>query len=218
MKTWILSGILVLCLAVGFTVGCNENRSGAEQKGNPEVGAADTRTDTGITAELKGKITDDDLLNNTDISVDTDNGVVTLTGSVATEAQKARAEELAKGTKGVVSVNDKLVLNPEKSKGITGTAEEKTKEGYSEAKEKTKEEYSEAKGSLSNARITSEVKLKFAADDTVKALNIDVDTNNGVVTLNGTVNSKNELQQAIRLAKSVDGVKQVKSNLTISQH
>ena len=218
MKTWILSGILVLCLAVGFMAGCNENNSRAEQKENPKVGTTETRSDTAITAELKGKITDDDLLNNTDISVDTDNGVVTLTGSVATEAQKARAEELAKGTQGVLSVNDKLALNPEKSKGITGTAEEKTKEGYSEAKEKTKEEYSEAKGSLSNARITSEVKLKFAADDTVKALNIDVDTNNGVVTLNGTVNSKNELQQAIRLAKSVDGVKQVKSNLTISQH
>jgi hyperosmotically inducible protein len=61
------------------------------------------------------------------------------------------------------------------------------------------------------------VKLKFAADDTVKALNIDVDTNNGTVTLNGTVNSKVELEKAIQLAKSVDGVTHVKSNLTVSQ-
>jgi hyperosmotically inducible periplasmic protein len=207
MKTWILSGILVLCLAVGFMAGCNENSSRAEQKENPnQVGATETRSDTAITAELKGKITDSELLDNTDISVETNNGVATLTGAVATEAQKAHAEELAKNTKGVTSVDNKLVVNPEKSKGIVGNAEEKAKEGYSESKD-----------ALSNARITSEVKLKFAADDTVKALNIDVDTNNGVVTLNGTVNSKKELNQAVQLAKSVDGVKHVKSNLTISQ-
>jgi hyperosmotically inducible periplasmic protein len=207
MKTWILSGILVLCLAVGFMAGCNENSSRAEQKENPnQVGATETRSDTAITAELKGKITDSELLDNTDISVETNNGVATLTGAVATEAQKAHAEELAKNTKGVTSVDNKLVVDPEKSKGIVGNAEEKAKEGYSESKD-----------ALSNARITSEVKLKFAADDTVKALNIDVDTNNGVVTLNGTVNSKKELNQAVQLAKSVDGVKHVKSNLTISQ-
>lgn len=209
MKTWILSGILVLSLALGFMAGCNENNSRAEQKDNPtQVGSTkDARSDTAITAELKGKITDSDLLDNTDISVDTDHNVVTLSGSVATAEQKAHAEELAKNTTGVLSVNNKLAIDPDKSKGMTGTAEEKTKEGYNETK-----------GALSNARITSEVKLKFAADDTVKALNIDVDTNNGVVTLNGTVNSKAELQKAIQLAKSVDGVHHVKSNLTIAQH
>jgi hyperosmotically inducible periplasmic protein len=208
MKTWILSGILVLCLALGFMAGCNENNSRAEQKDNPnQIGATkDARSDTSITAELKGKITDDDLLNDTDISVETQNGIATLTGSVATAEQKARAEELAKGTTGVMSVNNKLAVNPDQSKGMTGNAGDKAKEGYSETK-----------GALSDARITSEVKLKFAADDTVKALNIDVDTDNGVVTLNGAVNSKSELQQAIRLAKTIDGVKHVKSNLTIAK-
>jgi hyperosmotically inducible protein len=209
MKIWILSGILVLCLALGFTAGCNENNSRAEQKDNPtQIGATkDARSDTAITAELKGKITDSELLDNTDISVDTDHNVVTLTGEVANAEQKALAEELAKNTTGVLSVNNKLAINPDNSKGLTENAGEKAKEGYDETT-----------GTLSNARITSEVKLKFAADDTVKALNIDVDTSNGVVTLNGTVNSKAELQKAIQLAKTVDGVKQVKSNLTVAQH
>jgi hyperosmotically inducible periplasmic protein len=209
MKTWILPGILVLCLALGFMAACNENSSRAEQKDNPnQIGATkDARSDTAITAELKGKITDSELLDNTDISVDTDHNVVTLSGEVATAEQKAHAEDLAKNTTGVLSVNNKLAINPDKSKGLTETAGEKTKEGYDETK-----------GALGNARITSEVKLKFAADDTVKALNIDVDTSNGVVTLNGTVNSKAELQKAIQLAKTVDGVKEVKSNLTIAKH
>jgi hyperosmotically inducible periplasmic protein len=208
MKIWILSGILVLSLALGFMAGCNENNSRAEQKENPsQIGSTkDTRSDTAITAELKGKITDDDLLNNTDISVDTQNNIVTLSGSVGTAEQRARAEELAKNTTGVLTVNNKLEINADHSKGMTGDAGDKAKEGYNETK-----------GALSNARITSEVKLKFAADDRVKALNIDVDTNNGVVSLTGAVNSKAELQKAIQLAKSVDGVKQVKSHLTIAK-
>jgi hyperosmotically inducible periplasmic protein len=208
MKTWILSGILVFCLALGFMAGCNENNSRAEQKDNPaQVGSTkDARSDTAITAELKAKITDSDLLDHTDISVDTNHNVVTLSGSVATPEQKAHAEELAKNTNGVLSVINKLEVKPDSGKGIGSSAGEKTKEGYNDTK-----------GALSNARITSEVKLKFAADDTVKALNIDVDTNNGVVTLNGTVNSKAELQKAIQLAKTVDGVTQVRSHLTIAQ-
>lgn len=225
MKTWILSGILVLCLAVGFMAACNENRSGAEpDKANPnQVASNETRTDTGITAEVKAKITDDELLDNTDVSTETENGVVTLTGTVKTEAQKTRAEEIARNTKGVVSVNSKVVVDPnyssltDKTKEAAKEVEQKTKEVAKDAEQKTKEGYSETKEALGDARITSEVKLKFAADDTVKALNIDVDTDNGTVTLNGTVNSKKELDQAIRLAKSVEGVKHVKSNLQISQ-
>src|SRR5262245_45160824 len=168
--------------------GCNENNSRAEQdRNNPnKVGTSETRSDIAITAEVKGKITDDELLDNTDVSTETENGVVTLTGTVATEAQKARAEEIAKGTQGVVSVNDNMVVNPNNSSSL--------KEKTNEAEQKLKEGYSETKSGLSDARITSEVKLKFAADDTVKALNIDVDTNNGVVALHGTVNSKKELQ------------------------
>jgi hyperosmotically inducible protein len=200
MKTWILSGILVLCLALGFMAGCNENSSRAEQdRNNPnKVGTTEARSDTVITAEVKAKITDDELLDNTDVSTETQNGIVTLTGTVATEAQKARAEEIAKGTQGVVAVNNTLELKPSESSSL-------------------KEKSDEAKGDLGDARITSEVKLKFAADDTVKALNIDVDTSNGIVTLNGSVNSRNELEQAVRLAKQVDGVKQVKTNLTVSK-
>ena len=225
MKTWILTGILVLCLAVGFMAGCNENSSRAEQKENPnQISTTEARSDTAITAELKGKITDDELLDNTDVSTETENGVVTLTGTVATEAQKTRAEEIAKNTNGVVSVNSQIVVNPstsssleEKTKDAAKKVEQTTKEVAKEAEQKTKEGYSETKEALGDARITSEVKLKFAADDTVKALNIDVDTDNGVVSLNGTVNSKKELDQAIRLAKAVDGVKKVKSNLQISQ-
>ena len=65
----------------------------------------------------------------------------------------------------------------------------------------------------SDAVITGKVKTALAADDLVKARRIDVDTSRGVVTLNGTVGSAAEKTQAIRLARSISGVVDVKDNL-----
>ena len=67
-----------------------------------------------------------------------------------------------------------------------------------------------------DATITSAVKMKFAADKTVDALDINVDTNDGNVTLTGNVRSKAEADQAVLLAKNVEGAKNVTSRLTIT--
>jgi len=64
-----------------------------------------------------------------------------------------------------------------------------------------------------DAAINAQVKTVLAADSMVKARNIDVDTVRGVVTLNGTVHSAAEKAQAIKLARSIDGVVQVRDNL-----
>lgn len=66
---------------------------------------------------------------------------------------------------------------------------------------------------VSDATINTKIKALFAADDLVKARNINVDTIRGVVQLNGTVNSAAEKAQAINLARKVDGVVEVKDNL-----
>jgi hyperosmotically inducible periplasmic protein len=66
-----------------------------------------------------------------------------------------------------------------------------------------------------DATITSAVKMKLAKDKTVSAHNIDVDTKDGNVTLTGNVKSKTEADQAVALAKSVEGVKSVTPHLTI---
>jgi hypothetical protein len=53
----------------------------------------------------------DDLRDST-INVDVDNNVVTLKGSVATAAQKTKAEQVAKGIEGVKSVRNQLTVAP----------------------------------------------------------------------------------------------------------
>ena len=57
--------------------------------------------------------------------------------------------------------------------------------------------------------ITTAVKSKLAADDTVKAYQVDVDTNNHVVTLKGDVNSSLAKERAVEIARNTDGVRDV---------
>ncbi len=68
-----------------------------------------------------------------------------------------------------------------------------------------------------DASITAAVKMKFANDETVHANNIDVDTSNGVVTLTGVVASQDEAKRAVQLAWTAEGVKDVRSNLTVQR-
>ncbi len=46
---------------------------------------------------------------------------------------------------------------------------------------------------------------------------VSVTTNNGVVTISGTVASKDDMNRIIRLAKEVDGVKKVDNQMTVSE-
>lgn len=101
---------------------------------------------------------------------------------------------------------------------------DKTKEGVNELKEKVDEQNIPEKAEKSgekldqmalDASITAAIKMKLANDETVKALNINVETDAGHVTLIGKVSSTSEADRAIELAKQVDGVKSVKSQLTV---
>jgi hyperosmotically inducible protein len=65
--------------------------------------------------------------------------------------------------------------------------------------------------------ITTAVKTKLAADDTVKAYKIDVDTKNATVTLTGTVDSSDAKAKAVAIARSTKGVADVVDQLSVSQ-
>src|SRR5205085_2268708 len=83
------------------------------------------------------------------------------------------------------------------------------------ATEKTKAAAKATGDNITDAAITTAVKTKFLADSKVSGLNINVDTNNHVVTLTGPVHSAAEKAEAIRLAKTTSGVNRVVSKLTV---
>ena len=68
---------------------------------------------------------------------------------------------------------------------------------------------------IDDATVTTRVKTAFINDPAVGAMRIDVDTFKGVVTLSGSVKSKDEEAKAMALARSIKGVTDVKSTLQI---
>ncbi|MFQ5417326.1 MAG: BON domain-containing protein [Myxococcota bacterium] len=68
---------------------------------------------------------------------------------------------------------------------------------------------------VDDASITTGVKTRFVRDGRVDALDINVDTYEGVVTLNGSVPSKRVEGRAMQIARSVKGVRGVRSNLVV---
>jgi hyperosmotically inducible protein len=63
-----------------------------------------------LTAKIKSKMALDDTVRAAAIDVDTAGGVVTLSGTVRSEAERAKAIQLARETEGVTSVTDRLVI------------------------------------------------------------------------------------------------------------
>jgi len=132
------------------------------------------------------------------VAVD-DKGVATLSGDVATAAQKAAAGTLA-NVEGITRVVNNITVDPDEDK----TLAERTKNGLNKAGEK-----------ISDAWITTKVKWFFVGEDLLADSNINADTADGVVTLKGTVKTDAGKKRAVALTSGVDGVKRVVDQMTI---
>ena len=150
-------------------------------------------SDVGITTKVKAKLAADSTIKATQINVDTKDKVVTLSGTVDSEAAKTQALALARGTEGVSDVVDNLTL--------TAPAPAQAQGGIGQA--------------LDDATITAAVKSKLIADTAVSGLKIDVDTQSGVVSLTGPVKSQTEKDTALRIARETSGVKDVQDKLVV---
>ena len=92
------------------------------------------------------------------------------------------------------------------------------KEGSTEVAQQAGDKAEDVGETIEDASITSAIKMKFANDELVSASNINVDTDEGNVTLSGIVSNQAELDRAMQLGRSVDGVNSVHSNLTMSSN
>ena len=85
-----------------------------------------------------------------------------------------------------------------------------------EVRTEAKQATNTAANVVDNAALTTKVKAALLADDMVKGTQINVDSNNGVVKLTGTVDSPAHVSRAVEVAKGVQGVTSVDNNLTAS--
>jgi hypothetical protein len=70
---------------------------------------------------------------------------------------------------------------------------------------------------LDDSVITAKVKSAFVADSEVSALNIKVETVNGIVQLSGFAGSRKEIDRATEVARNVQGVKSVENNIQLKE-
>jgi hyperosmotically inducible periplasmic protein len=70
---------------------------------------------------------------------------------------------------------------------------------------------------IDDTTLTATVKTKLSVDKLANLTRIDVDTYNGVVSLNGVVSTPEEKQRAEEIARTVNGVKKVVNNLQVRQ-
>lgn len=217
---------LSLMMAGALVCGANSYNDEANAENTVEQTADDVKQtidDAAITAAIKAKFGADDLVSASSIDIDTDNGFVTLNGVVKTKAEADRAVEIAQTVDGVRQVSSNLKLNSaSEAESTNSEIKERTGEAASDVKESAEkagtsitEGVEKTADAVSDATITGEIKLKFASDDLVSASSIDIDTKNGIVHLNGKVKNQAEANRAVEIAKKVDGVKKVRSNLVI---
>jgi osmotically-inducible protein OsmY len=102
-----------------------------------------------------------------------------------------------------------------KQAGATMTTTQATQNKADMATPKTDVRAADKKNPVADAAITTKVKSKFAADSQVSALNIHVDTDNGVVKLSGTAKSQQEAAKAAEIAKATEGVSAVENSIHV---
>jgi hyperosmotically inducible protein len=100
-KTLIAAGLVAAFSAVPFAqVAAQDAMKSASNQTVP-----DKTADTWITTKVKSELATTKNVKSTDISVSTMDGVVTLTGTASSSAEKAKVEQVAKAVKGVKSVD-----------------------------------------------------------------------------------------------------------------
>ena len=77
------------------------------------------------------------------------------------------------------------------------------------------QKHSSAAEYIDDAVITTKVKAALLGDPDLSAAEINVETYNGEVQLSGFVSTKAQIAQAVKTARSVDGVRAVKNSLQL---
>jgi osmotically-inducible protein OsmY len=168
---------------------------------NTARAAADAVDDSWITMKIQSRYFLDDDVRLRNIDVDTKDGMVTLKGAVASEGERQQALSIARSTDGVTMVHDNLVVD----RGTSSSRRDVSPSAGARG----------ADDRIDDAWITMKIQSKYFIHDEIKSRKVDVDTKNGVVTLNGSVPSDVAKRAAEVIARDTDGVARVVNSLKV---
>ena len=194
-----------------------------EVKQDTKNAAAKTGTaikDSWITLKVHSQFVPEDALKDSDIDVDTNNGVVMLNGTVASEAGRAKAIAIAKATDGVKNVMDHLRVavaadSTAAMREAGREAGDKTKDAARTTADKTRETAGTTGKTITDGWIKSKIAAQYVTESSLDNSDIDIDVSKGMVALKGAVRTAAAKDRATAIAKGTDGVKGVKNDLKI---
>ena len=143
--------------------------------------------DSTITSKVNFAFINDSLVKARQIDVDTMEGNVLLTGVVETEAETARAVELAGKVPGVKRVDNNMQIG---SKSLSMA--------------------------MTDKQVGFKVKAQLIRESDIRSFNIDVDVEMGVVTLSGKVGSEALKARVFEIARRTSGVLKIVDNVTVA--
>ena len=168
-----------------------------------------TSDDTRITMSIQSKYFMDDRIKGRHIIVTTNAGVVTLTGEIADDTERAEALLLARTTEGVKRVEDNLTISVAPAAASTAATPPTATAPPPAAKP------AETPADT-DAALADRIKSQLASDNQVKNAPIEVTAKSGVVTLQGTVPTRAAKERALTVARDIDGVTQVVERIRVS--
>jgi hyperosmotically inducible periplasmic protein len=173
----------VACAAIGFTMLLALTGHGVAQELPPNKNVLDSR----LTVQVATALWSDLRFPGKQISVDTQDGVVTLRGKVDSEEAKKAADDIIGRLEGVKKVRNELqVVPPDRRAEVDAT----------------------------DQAITRALDTRFKQDPQLQNAVIDTRVDAGVVTLRGQVRGNAASSHAVALARAVPGVRRVKNELT----
>ncbi|MDO8756537.1 MAG: BON domain-containing protein [Elusimicrobiota bacterium] len=157
-----------------------------KEKSDPDKKTVE-RPDAWITGKVKTSLMFHRSVSGLKTEVDTANGVVTLSGEAENQAQRDLATEYALEIEGVKKVNNTMTVRGERT----------------------------IENRIDDATITTKVKSALLSRRSTSAINTSVKTNGGIVILTGTAKNEAEKELAERLARGVEGVREVRNQMTV---
>jgi osmotically-inducible protein OsmY len=157
--------------------------------------------DAWLHGKLESALLFNDQLNSFDIDTDVRNGVAFMKGAVESDIDRDLAGEIAESIDGVTSVRNELVVDKAKANMASRSEGATEREGF--------------KRSVLNATLTARIKSQLLLNGNTTGTDINVDSNDGIVTLSGSVETDEEKELAIRIASNTSGTQSVNDRLTV---
>jgi osmotically-inducible protein OsmY len=207
MRTTVFLTGLSSIIMLGLMAGCS-------QTGTPtSASVPSTMTDSDLKRAVQSSLEADPQVSAAKIDIDADakDNKVTLKGTVPTETMRIRAVELAKAGRPNLQVTDKIDVKPAEI-----SRSEYTESMARDAREKAKTMGDKIGTTVDDAWIHTKIASKLIGDRDTPAHKINIDVVNGVVTLRGQVGTATAKDEADRVAKDTEGVRQVRNLLKVN--